>query len=446
MKKKLNTNATLLFLIMLLGFLCRATYNRLDLMEEGVPAQYGYETSQVAKSIATGHGFGNPYPLIQTGPTAIMPPVYPYLLAGIYKVFGVHSSASYLVATSLSGLFSTLTCIPIFFLGRRLGGDICGLVAAGLWAVFPTAIALSTGPISGVWDTTLAALCAALVLSATLAVRDSDRVRTWAAYGLLLAFALEVNPSIFSTLPFLFLWLCWELRKRKQSWMKLTASAALLAVLGCAPWCVRNYTVFHRFIPFRSNLGLELWLGNNSEFHDIFPDWRSPYTSRIETGQFARLGEMEFMREKERKAVAYMTSNPWATASATYRRFIVTWTGLAVRLKDIWPEFKWADRLTFIFNIVIAIGGWMGVWLLVRRRSECAIPFLVFLVFYPSVYYLTHSTLRYRHPIDPALMVLTTFCVAAALRAAMRPANARPILAAPDSVAQSEAQRLSTGN
>ncbi len=445
MKRKLNRNATLLFLIMLVAFIWRATYNRLDLMEEGVPGQYGYETSQVAKSIVTGHGFGNPYPLIQTGPTAIMPPVYPYLLAGIYKVFGVHSSASYLVATSLSGLFSTLICIPIFFLGRRLGGDICGLVAAGLWAVFPTANALTTGPVSGVWDTTLSVLCAALVLSATLAVRDSDRIRTWAAYGLLLAFALEVNPSIFSTLPFLFLWLCWELRKRRRSWMKLTASAVLLAVLGCTPWCVRNYAVFHRFVPFRSNLGLELWLGNNPDFHDIFPDWRSPYTSRIETEQFARLGEMEFMREKKHKAIAYMTSNPWATARATYYRFIITWTGLAVRLEDIWPEFKWADRLTFAFNIAIAIGGWMGVWLLVRRRSDYAMPFLIFLVFYPAVYYLTHSSLRYRHPIDPALMVLTTFCVASAVKAARR-ANPAPTLAASGTVAQNDTRQVSTGN
>ncbi len=446
MKKKLNKSATLLFLIMLVAFIWRATYNRLDLVDEGVPGQYGYETSQVAKSIATGHGFGNPYPLIQTGPTAIMPPVYPYLLAGIFKVFGVHSSASYLVATTLNALFSTLTCIPIFFLGRRLGGDICGLAAAGLWAVFPTAMALSTGPVSGAWDTTLSTLCAALVLSATLAVRDSDRSRAWAGYGLLLAFALEVNPSLFSTLPFLFLWLCWELRKRKRSWMKLPAQAALLLVLGCAPWCVRNYTVFHRFIPFRSNLGLELWLGNDSEFHGVFPDWRSPYASWIDTRQFARLGEMEFMREKKQEAIAYMTSNPWPTARATYWRFAVTWTGLAIRVEDVWPEFRWADRVTFVFGVVIAIGGWMGVWLLVRRRSEYAMPFLVFLVFYPSVYYLTHSSLRYRHPIDPALMVLTTFCVAAALRTAARRANPASALAASGTVAQNDTQQISAGN
>jgi 4-amino-4-deoxy-L-arabinose transferase-like glycosyltransferase len=446
MKKKLHRNATLLFLIMLVAFIWRATYNRLDLMDEGVPDQYGYETSQVAKSIATGHGFGNPYPLIQTGPTALMPPVYPYLLAGIYKVFGVHGRASYLVATTLSGVFSTLICIPIFFLGRRLGGDICGLVSAGLWAVFPTAIALTTGPVSGVWDTTLSALCAAVVLSATLAVRDSDRIRTWAAYGLLLAFALEVNPSLFSTLPFLFLWLCWELRKRRRSWMKLTASAALLAVLGCTPWCVRNYVVFHRFVPFRSNLGLELWLGNNPEDHEIFPDWRSPYTSWNETREYARLGEMEFMKEKERKAITYMTANPWATARATYWRFAVTWTGLAVRVEDIWPKLRFGDRIGFIVNVALGICGWMGAWLLLRRRSDYAMPFLAFLIFYPSVYYLTHSSLRYRHPIDPALMVLTTFCVAAALRAAARRANPAPTLAASGAVARNDTQQVSAGN
>jgi hypothetical protein len=97
-------------------------------------------------------------------------------------------------------------------------------------------------------------------------------------------------------------------------------------------------------------------------------------------------------------------------------------------------------------NIVLAICGWIGAWLLIRRRSEYAMPFLVFLVFYPAVYYLTHSSLRYRHPIDPALMVLTTFCVAAALRAAARRANPTPAPAASGTVVQNDTQQVSAGN
>jgi hypothetical protein len=34
---------------------------------------------------------------------------------------------------------------------------------------------------------------------------------------------------------------------------------------------------------------------------------------------------------------------------------------------------------------------------------------------FPVVYYLTHASLRYRHPIDPIIMLLTAVAIAAAL-------------------------------
>ncbi len=43
---------------------------------------FGYETGRVARSIATGHGFSSPYSE-PTGPTALIPPAYTYLLAGV---------------------------------------------------------------------------------------------------------------------------------------------------------------------------------------------------------------------------------------------------------------------------------------------------------------------------------------------------------------------------
>ncbi len=50
--------------------------------------------------------------------TAWFAPVYPYLLAGIFKLFGVYTLASAWVAIGLNCLFSALTCIPVYFIGR----------------------------------------------------------------------------------------------------------------------------------------------------------------------------------------------------------------------------------------------------------------------------------------------------------------------------------------
>lgn len=67
----------------------------------------------IARSIASGHGFGSPF--AQTGASALLPPVYSYLLAAIFKVFGIETKASVLAALSLNSVFSALTCIPVFF-------------------------------------------------------------------------------------------------------------------------------------------------------------------------------------------------------------------------------------------------------------------------------------------------------------------------------------------
>src|SRR5437879_12565780 len=51
----------------------------------------GYEAGAVAASIAQGRGFSSPLKVLRTGPTAWFTTIYPYLLAGIFKVFVVYS-------------------------------------------------------------------------------------------------------------------------------------------------------------------------------------------------------------------------------------------------------------------------------------------------------------------------------------------------------------------
>src|SRR5258708_869196 len=52
------------------------------------------EMELIAESIASGHGFSSPYSGGDSGPTAVEPPVFPYLLAGIFRVFGTNTEAS----------------------------------------------------------------------------------------------------------------------------------------------------------------------------------------------------------------------------------------------------------------------------------------------------------------------------------------------------------------
>ena len=373
---------------------------------ENVP--FGYETGNIARSIAEGKGFSSPLS-IETGPTIWLTPIYPYLLAGVFKIFGVYSYKSMLMIVTLNEVFSALTCIPIFFIAKRVGGPALGASAAWLWAIFPHAIML---PIEWVWDTSLAALMAALILWATLAIRDSNRVKDWIGYGLLWGVGLMVNASILAVAPFLLLWLALDLRKKSRRWIQLPATALILMGVVCVPWTVRNYVVFHRVIVFRSNFGLELWLGNNDQVPDTWAGYLHPSDYPPEREKYVRMGEIKYMQLKQSEAISFMESHPRDTLRFFWRRFVDNWMGTWDPIQDVWNSLSTLGRIKLASNIFLSLFGLLGLLFMFREKSAYAFPIAMFPLVYPIVYYITHTSVRYRHPSDPAMMVAAAYAAA----------------------------------
>ena len=119
---------------------------------------FGWEMGRIGRSLAQGQGFSNPFS-DTTGPTAWEPPLYPFLIAGVFKLFGIYTHASALVLLSINSLFSALTCIPIFLIAKRCFGEKLAVWTAWLWAVMPSVMYWCT---RWVWETSLAALLLAL--------------------------------------------------------------------------------------------------------------------------------------------------------------------------------------------------------------------------------------------------------------------------------------------
>lgn len=368
---------------------------------------FGYETGRIARSIAQGKGFSSPLS-IETGPTVWLTPVYPYLLAGVFRLFGIYSYQSLLAIVSLNGLFSALTCIPIFFIGKRVGG--IGLAAGGawLWAIFPNALLI---PFEWVWDTSLSALFAALILWATLAIIESRRARDWIAYGLLWGAGLMVNAAVISLIPFLFAWVAWKLYKQGHRWIQLPSLAVIAMCLVCVPWTIRNYVTFHQFIPFRSNFGLELWLGNNEQVPDTWAGFLHPNDYPPEREKFARMGEIAYMAEKQHEAIQFMESHPRDTLRFFWRRFVDNWLGIWDPIQDVWPTLAWDSRTILCSNIFMSLFGLLGLFFLCREKNKYAFPVVICPLVFPIVYYVTHTSLRYRHPIDPVMVLMAAFAL-----------------------------------
>src|SRR2546430_10150022 len=174
--------------------------------------QYGWEMGRIARSIATGQGFSSPTDL-PTGPSTWAPPVYPYILGGVFKLFGVYSFLSAWVILVFNSIFSALTCLTLYHIGLRMYGIAVGRAAAWTWALFPYAI---YWPTRVVWETSLTAFLLSLALLLTLCMVDqTPRPSTWVLFGLVWGVIGLTNPAVLSMMPFCLLWLLARSEERR---------------------------------------------------------------------------------------------------------------------------------------------------------------------------------------------------------------------------------------
>jgi 4-amino-4-deoxy-L-arabinose transferase-like glycosyltransferase len=378
------------------------------MVRENLP--FGYEAGAVAAAIAQGRGFSSPLRMVQTGPTAWFTPIYPYLLAGVFKIFGVYSYSSNLVIRCINNAFSACTCWPIYAIGAKAFGKRFGTAAAWIWVVFPMSLFFST---VWVWDTALSTLMLTIIVAATLQLRGSDRLSSWIGYGALWATGSMVNATVLSVLPPLALWALWPLRRQLVPATKLIAASSLIFIAGITPWTVRNYVVFHTFIPFRSNFALELWLGNNPDVPDSWTPWLHPNDDPSEGAKYARMTEIPYMQEKQHEAVLFMRTHPADTMTFIFHRFADNWIATWDPPSDIWSRVSLLTKLSILGNCLFPLLSLLGVLLAYRQRYETALPFALVMLFFPLIFYITHtSTLtRYRHPMDPIMLVLAVYAL-----------------------------------
>ncbi len=425
--------ATSLPVIVIVALAIRLTflwdYQHLNQRQAVSVIPFLFESGNIAHSLAMGQGFASPF-RVPTGPTAWMTPVYPLLLAGIFKLFGAYTYGAWMASVLLNILCVVIACVPIYFAGMMVGpqgsgaasddtgGRALGALAAWLWAIFPNAILM---PVESMWEASIATLLGATILWATLRLekRKDASLLHWSAYGSLWGVTLMTNATFGALLPLLLGWMWWRRRSdRKLAVRKIVkgiAATLVVAVLCCVPWTIRNYRVFHQFVPLRSVLGLQLWLGNNADTDDIFRGNLHPIYNAAERERYVALGELAYMQEKKQLAIAYMMSHPAREAHLIWIRFLSIWAGGSFRpvtdfleTPDAW--FRWVLG----FNVVAAFAALLGIVLLFAKRNATAFPLAVFPAVFPWAYYLTLALPRYRLPIDPIVMLLAAVAFRAA--------------------------------
>lgn len=373
--------------------------------------RFGGEAGRIARSIAQGEGFSNPL-FARTGPTAWLAPLFPYLLAGIFKIFGVYSKTSAIAALALDCLISALTCIPIYFIARKHFGESVAAWAGWAWAFFPYAIFFSA---DFIWATTLTTLLMTLVFLCSVYMEDSSSIALWTGFGLLSGLGGLADPVVMSVAPVLGAWAWYRLYKSGKPWLLAGLSAILAVIFAVSPWFIRNYETFHKVIPFRDCLGLEVYFGNNADSWHWGPPGYHPSDNENEWREYRQLGETAYTTKKFHEGLAFINSHRALYVQQTLRRVVYLWTGFW-SLSRRYLQEEPADPFNIVFCTaltILTLIGLRGAW---RLDPAIAIPYLLVFLFFPIIYYLTHPEDYYRRPIDPQYVILAVYAVAARRR------------------------------
>ena len=377
--------------------------------ESRLPAdkKFGFPDSEsywgLAQKIARGEAyeFGpRKYQVFRT-------PGYPLILAGVFRAVGNDDPPAF-YARTIGVMLGTLSVAGVGALGGVLFGARGAILAAGIAAVHPEAIAPSVFVLS---EAPFCPLMIFQLVAWTIAWRARDKSRQigWAvAGGMLAGVATLMRPSWLLFVPFACgIGLVFSSQRTKQAYLSLAMMAAMVCTL--LPWWIRNYQVAGRFVPTSLQVGASLYDGLNPNADGgsnmAFVEPLTEEFARQEAAEGdSKPGLFEdrvdqYFRDA---SVAWTRANPVRAIELAWKKFRRMWSP--------WPnaaEFG-SPRLAALLAIgfvPLAIGAIYGTVLFARRDW----PFVLCVL--PAVYFtLLHmifvSSIRYRQPALLPLIVL----------------------------------------
>ena len=410
--------------------------------------EFGWEMGRIARALATGRGFADPFNG-HSGPTAWTPPLYPLLIAASFKLFGVYTQLSAWAILAVNSVFSAATAPAVYQIGWRCFGGreqttarrgmSIALWSAWLWALYPAAMQYA---VKWVWDMSLTAFLFAWIIvlalklrgvgeeryplsvvrstlqtqftdSTTASERTTENVQRttflWLLFGLLWGLTALSNSSLLSFLPFCGLWIIWPaLRQRTRVLPALRGAtfATLCFLAVVSPWTIRNWHVFHAFVPMRSNFGAELYEATIFS-NDGFP-WMAtlPMAEKApEFQRYERMGEIAYSKAQGAHATAAILSHPGFFVRNAIKRIYFFWISVPHPL-DAGIFVEAVRRINFSF---FSITGWLGLILALRRRIPGAWLFFWAFAIIPLIYYFVTVQARFRHPLEPIICILSVY-------------------------------------
>jgi hypothetical protein len=386
----------------------------------GVYDQISYDG--LARRVVDGFGFSfaeGHWPATRAGePTAHWSYLYTLYLAAVYKLFGTYPLLARLIQALVAGIVQPLL---LWRIGSRLFNRTVGLVAAALGAVYiyffyyAGALITETFYIIGI----LWILDCAFRLTAAARENSNFHLRLWLELGLAMGVTVLLRQVFLLFLPFLFLWLWWNLRehgtdrwKRVIHWSaaKGLAMATLVLVLMIAPFTIRNQRAFGTFVLLNTNAGFAFFWGNHpvhgTEFMPLLSGGAGQYYDLI-PDELLPLNEAELDKALLEQGIQFIAEDPG--------RFLVLSVSRAEEYFKFWPsaDSGLVSNVSRVGSFGISLPFMLyGLWIAlvqtwkprtVEERWNIVL-LLLFILIYTGVHLFSWTLIRYRLPVDALLI------------------------------------------
>jgi hypothetical protein len=361
------------------------------------------------------------------GPTSVQSPTFPFLLAGLFKIFGDDSPRAYQTIMLLNALAGAATVWLTYALARTLGGTVLtGLLAAAAVAIWPSQV------YAGRSVQAIALITCTLLGSIILFYRSvrSGALAPWLGFSVVGIIAAITEPVFLPAMALSgLLILAW----RSLPWSIRLRNAAVLLMVTFAlvgPWTLRNYIVHGRLMPVKGTFWVNLWKGNNDyatgtdrlaltpqakaraktkgdNFDDDLPDTAHQY-DMLDLSQKARLKHQpESVRETVFKefALQWIQNNP--------KRYLhLCGVRLMKTLTVDWDNPRSYNTVYIVSRFLLL--GLTTVGLIFAWRQRWSLGFAGLMAGVALMTYtLTVTAARFGIPFEPIQLCLGAACIAA---------------------------------
>lgn len=334
-------------------------------------------------------------------------PLYPYFLAAMFKVFG----GNFYIPRFFQMVLGSLTCVMAGLLGRRAGGDVAGIFAAILAAIYGPMILYD----GAILRTNLITFINTLVILLMFRVQDKLRFTFGLWLGIAVGFAILAKENMLIMLPGLIFWL--YLCSRKTSYRLATHTGvgmALGIVLILGLLMARNMAVGVRPLAISSRGAIEFISGNVPQASGV--GWAiSPNTNRIVEASDGKMTKVIWEVLKENR------EDPLGLVSQQFRKLFVLISDYEYPNNiSLYVEKRYVSFFSFPwpgFSAILAFG-LLGIVIVIRRWREL-FPLYVYLGLYTIGTVAFYIIARFRIPLMPVLIVFAGVALAKILQASI---------------------------